>query len=54
MEKLPGDKTYKCSVCGKEYTEEDADILDFMCCDEEMIDLEASPESSDDSVPDVE
>lgn len=50
MTNLPGDKLYICKKCNSKYTEREADVLNFLCCDEEMTNLEANPrESSDDT-----
>lgn len=47
-ENLPGPKIYVCESCGTRYTQEEAERVNFECCNEELTNIEADPEHSGD------
>jgi len=46
-----GEKIFKCELCNSTYDEEEAEMLNYECCEAELTDLEADPkESGDDRI----
>lgn len=47
-EDLPEEKIYVCKSCGTKYTQDEAERINFECCDEEVDNLESDPKHSED------
>ena len=43
-----GDKIYKCQICDTTYDENEAEMLSYECCEEDLVYTEANPEQSGD------
>ena len=45
------EKIFRCELCNLTYDEEEAEMLNYECCEAELTDLEADPkESGDDRI----
>lgn len=47
-EDLPGPKIYLCKSCNTKYTQEEAERVNYECCDEELENIESDPEHTGD------